>query len=175
MNELSLLIRLALGLILVTSALPKLRDMPAFVRGVEAYRILPLPIARLYAWVLPLVELGTGALMITGWVPLVSASLAALMLVSFAIALSVNAARGRVLNCHCWGAAETSRIGWHSLMRDVVLLLPALWLLYVDLSGFVFVLPGPASLIPVIGSAALVALAYALLVLGVDLWAEMAR
>jgi uncharacterized membrane protein YphA (DoxX/SURF4 family) len=43
MNELLLLIRLSLGLVFIASAWPKLRDIAAFVYGVEDYRILPVP------------------------------------------------------------------------------------------------------------------------------------
>ena len=134
-GQVQLVLRLTLGLIFLVSAITKLRDPAAFVRGVLEYRVLPRPLARVYGWLLPFVELGAGLLLLSGFIQAVAAGLAVLMLVSFAIAVSINAVRGRPAPCHCFGQASESRIGWHTVVRDLALLLPAIWLLLTVASG----------------------------------------
>jgi uncharacterized membrane protein YphA (DoxX/SURF4 family) len=176
MLELMTLTRLTLGIIFIASALPKLRDLRGFVRGAEAYRVLSPQLTRLYAWPLPFVELSVGILMLMGWLLPLAAALAVLMLLSFAIALAINAARKRVLDCHCWGAGNATRIGWHSLIRDVVLLIPAVVLFIASIAETkcaMAELPNTAHLLPTAGSAVLLALTYALVVVGLDVHAEV--
>lgn len=167
------IVRLTLGLIFVGSALGKLRDPGTFVHGVLDYEILPRGVAHVFGLLLPYVELGTAVLLISGFYPAIAASLALLLLVSFAIALGINARRGRAIPCHCFGAAATSLIGWHSLLRDVILLPFASWLLWVTIAEATQPPNVVAELAPAIGIAVICALAYALVVESFDLLINM--
>ncbi len=166
-----IVIRLMIGFILLVSALTKLRSLPAFVEGVLDYRVLPPTIARPFGWFLPFVELGTAVLLLADVLPLLAGGLTLSLLVSFALALAINAGRGRAIPCYCFGANQQHRIGWQTLVRDVVLLPPASWLLWAAVSGTSQ--PMPQSLFPrlsILGIAMLGALVYGLTIESLDLF-----
>lgn len=169
-----LTLRLILALIFFGSALSKLRDLATFVQGVLNYEILPRGTAHVFGLLLPYVELGTAILLLSGFFPVVAAGLALLLLISFAIAIGINADRGRSIPCHCFGAIQSSRIGWHSLLRDVILLPLAAWLLWIALDDGMQPVPTTtfSSLASIVGVAAIAVLAYVLMVEGVDLFAN---
>jgi len=170
-GHIQVVIRLTVGFILIVSALTKLRSLPAFVEGVLDYRVLPPTIARPFGWFLPFVELGTAVFLLTDALPLLAGGLTLLLLISFALALAINAGRGRAIPCYCFGADQQHRIGWHTLVRDVVLLPPAGWLLWAAVSGTTQ--PMPPSLFPrlsVLAIAMLGALVYRLTVESLDLF-----
>ena len=45
-----------------------------------------------------------------------------LMLLSFAVAVSIVMVRGQNLSCSCFGLLYQERVGWHTLVRDVMLI-----------------------------------------------------
>jgi len=137
--QVQLVVRLTLGLIFFISAVAKLCDPAAFARSVVDYRVLPGPTALAYGWVLPFVELGTALLFLTGVFPPIAAGLAALMLTSFMIATTVMVAQGRKPGCHCLGTASDDDVtAWYVLARELLLLVPTLWLAFTeDLAYFV--------------------------------------
>jgi uncharacterized membrane protein YphA (DoxX/SURF4 family) len=171
-EQVRLVLRLALGLIFFVSAVAKLRDPVSFVDGVLEYRVLPRPLALAYGRLLPVVELSTALLLLSGFIPMVSAGLAVFMLGSFAIAIAINAARGRAPACYCFGESSANHIGWHTLVRDLLLLIPACWLLLTEAanrspSGLL-----GASALPLAAVvASTMALSYVLVTEGLELWA----
>jgi hypothetical protein len=119
--------RLLLASVFLLSARSKLRDRRGFVHLVVAYRILPLPLARLYGHLLPWLEAGLGLWLLLGVTAQYAGALAGLLLLSFAFAVSINLLRRRrYLACGCFGSHET--LGPATLLREVLLLLPALHL-----------------------------------------------
>jgi uncharacterized membrane protein YphA (DoxX/SURF4 family) len=168
--QVQLVLRLTLGLIFFYSAVTKLRALAVFVRGVLDYAVLPRPLAQFYGRLLPFVELVTALLFLSGVLLLVATGVALLMLVSFAVAIAINAARGRAPACHCFGETLASRVGWHTLARDFVLIVPAGWLFMAALHGGT---PSPGltqpSLAPAVGIGAISSLSYALLVDGLEI------
>lgn len=167
--DVELIIRLTLGFVFFGSALTKMRDPGAFVRGVLNYEVLPRPVAQLVGRVLPALELVTALLLVSGFFLPIAAGLAALLLISFVIALVINAARGRDVPCHCFGANSTSRIGWHSVLRAAILLLPSLWLLLQMAVGESPQGSRPRdALIPMVAIAAIMALTYSLCSEGIE-------
>ncbi len=133
--QVQLVVRLTLGLIFAVSAVAKLRAPAAFVRGVVAYAIIPPPLARLYGWTLPFVELATALLLLSGFALIFGSGLATVMLTSFAAAIAVFSIQGRQLNCNCFGAGSHAGGGWPALVRDLFLLAAAGWLLTVLVVG----------------------------------------
>ncbi|MGI8915237.1 MAG: MauE/DoxX family redox-associated membrane protein [Chloroflexota bacterium] len=173
--QVQLVLRLTLGLVFLVSALTKLRDPSAFVRGVLDYQVLPRPLARVYGWLLPLIELSTALLLLSGFFLAVGAGLTVLMVVSFTVAIVINAARGRAPACHCFGESQVSRVGWHTLVRDLLLLAPAIWLWRAgDVAGLGEALDW-VRLLPAIGIAVVVALSYALVVESLELFIRVHR
>jgi uncharacterized membrane protein YphA (DoxX/SURF4 family) len=119
--------RLLLAGVFLVSARGKLRDPRGFVQLVVAYRILPLPLARLYGRLLPWLEAGLGVWLVLGVAAEYAGALAGLLLLSFAFAVATNLVRGRRhLACGCFGRDET--LGPATLLREGLLLLPALHL-----------------------------------------------
>ncbi len=112
----------ALALVLIASAIPKLRHPKGFVVVVLAYDVLPPRLGRLYAWLLPPLELFIALLLVVGTVVRAASSVTSLLLLSFIVAIGVNVARGRDLDCHCFGIAARRRIGVELLLQDGALL-----------------------------------------------------
>lgn len=111
-----------LGLVYLASAIPKLRYPKSFVLAVLEYRVLPQSLGRLYARLVPPLELLVALLSLTGTAVRFAAVAMALLLISFIVAIVINKARGRDLDCHCFGTALRRRVGWGILLQDAALL-----------------------------------------------------
>jgi len=130
MTQVELVLRLALGIVFFVAAIMKLHDPTPFRRAVLEYGILPRELAKIYGVLLPLVEFGTAVLLLSGLLPLVAVSSAALMLTSFSLAMVAATKRKRRVPCFCFGASGRKvQAGWYLIVRDLVLLFPTLWLL----------------------------------------------
>lgn len=105
------------GVVLVVSGSSKLRDLAGFVRGVQEYEVLPLRLARLYGYSLPFLEIAFGAMLLLGMFPPATAAVVAILLMSFAVGVSINLVRGRRPDCHCFGPGKSERIGTMTLIR----------------------------------------------------------
>ncbi|BCX04312.1 MAG: hypothetical protein KatS3mg053_2250 [Candidatus Roseilinea sp.] len=117
-------LRLVLGLTFALAGASKLRNLNAFARGVSQYRILPANVARPIGYALPWMELTIGMLLVAGmWIDPAGVA-AALMCSAFALAVGINLHRQNRIPCFCFGASA-DRIGWHTLLRIVLLLLAA--------------------------------------------------
>lgn len=116
---------IALGVTFLVSSVGKLRDRGAFVLGVLEYRVLPPPLAMAYGRVLPFVELVCGLALVAGLWPVWAGLLSAALLLSFLVAVAINLARGRRLDCHCFGSQQSEPLGWTTLVRLSVLLVCA--------------------------------------------------
>ena len=135
--ELSLLaletvLRLSLGGLFVWAAWSKLEDPALFAVQVAAYDILPQTVVLLVALVLPPLELLTGCMLVlTKW-SREAAFVVTGMLAVFIVALAQAAVRGLDISCGCF-ADELADHGPSAilvaLIRDVVLLVPSIWLL----------------------------------------------
>ena len=110
---------------LVVAGVGKIQNLSAFVQGLR-YQVLPTPLARWYGLLLPMVEIGAGALLFLGiWIrPAAVVSMA--LFASFAIAVGLNLARKREMPCFCFGADAADKMGWHTLTRILPLLLFAI-------------------------------------------------
>jgi len=114
---------LTLGVVLLTSGLGKLQDLSGFVIAVLEYEVLPRPLAILYARTLPVAEVACGLALVAGVLPVAVGAVAAVLLVSFLVGVSINLARGRELDCHCFGVGSSEPLGWMTLARIGALLM----------------------------------------------------
>lgn len=127
---LTLRVQIALGIIFVVAAWPKIVDPPSFAHMIYNYRILPAGLINISALVMPWVELVIGLCLILGvWVRPARWIVAA-MLVVFMIAISINLARGNAIDCGCFDTSaanltyeERIRDMWMVLLRDAGMLL----------------------------------------------------
>ena len=127
--------RLLLGGLLVYTGYIKLLDLPKFAEDVSNFKMMPLPLNRVTAIVLPWNELVVGCLLILGiWSR--AAALASLFFFTvFAIAVTSAIARNLNIECGCLGHADASKVGLATLAKDAVGL---------ALAGFVYFATVPA-------------------------------
>jgi len=110
-----------LGAVLLLSGAAKLASGARWPAQAEA---LGAPAAAVA--VVPWLEVGLGALLVTGvWRPVVALAAAAMLLV-FTVLLVVRLAQGRRPPCACFGAWSTRPVGPGSVVRNVVLIALAL-------------------------------------------------
>lgn len=120
-------LRVALALLLLSAALHKLRDLPAFVGVLADYRLLPPatlpPTARGIACAEAVAAL---ALVTPGTGPAPALATAGLLAL-YAGAIAVNLARGRrFVACGCAGPAGDQRLHGGLVLRNAVLVFAAL-------------------------------------------------
>lgn len=96
-------VRVGLGGVALAAGIPKILDLPASVRAVRAYELLPEGLAVLVGNVLPLVEIILGVLLVVGLFTRVSAGAFGLLLLAFAVGIASAWARGLSIDCGCFG------------------------------------------------------------------------
>lgn len=125
--ELSLVgVRVFLGLVFLTSSLPKLAAPADFRRALRNYQLLPLRLVRPVATWLPRAELALALALLVGIETSLMATLAAAALLVFSGAVAINLARGRKIECGCFSGSSPREITWRLVLQDVVLAGPAI-------------------------------------------------
>lgn len=113
-------LRIALGAILVSASLQKLRSSSQFISGVAGYGLLPRPVVAPAAITVLLVEAVTGTLLLVNLVPTVAASTAVGLFALFSGVLTISLVRGTDAPCFCFGADEAEPISVAALVRASV-------------------------------------------------------
>lgn len=118
MHLIIVLLRIALSAIFGIAGVTKLLD-PRGTRDAARNFGSPKSLAPALSFLLPLVELAIAVgLLFTGTIR--ASALAALLLLGlFVFAISVNLARGRTHDCHCFGQLYSRPLGWPTLVRNV--------------------------------------------------------
>ena len=127
---LSLVVRVALGVVFVAAALPKIVDPPAFAHMIYNYKLVPAAALNSLALFMPWLELLCGIALILGIWRHTAAILIGLMLMMFIGAIGINLARDNAVNCGCFDLTAANKshedlIGEMRLVivRDIALLL----------------------------------------------------
>jgi peroxiredoxin/uncharacterized membrane protein YphA (DoxX/SURF4 family) len=124
-----LLVRLLLAATFGVAGVAKLADRSGTRAAVAAFG-LPERLAGVGAVVLPLGELAVA----TALIPLGSAWWgavgAAVLLAGFCAAIAANLAQGRQPDCHCFGQVHSSPVGWTTLVRNGMLLVAAMFVIF---------------------------------------------
>jgi len=115
-----------LGITFLVAAVPKLRHPKGFAVAVLAYDVLPPRLGQLYAWLVPPLELLVALLLLSGTAVRFAGAATAFLLLNFIIAVGINMARGRDLDCHCFGTVARRQIGRGLLLQDGALLCAAI-------------------------------------------------
>src|SRR5215218_9060192 len=120
MDAALLIARLVLAAVFSLAGVAKLSDLKGSRQVIIDFG-LPAGLASSLALLLPLAELGVGAALI----PATSAWWGALgalgLLLLFVVGISINLARGRKPECHCFGQLHSAPAGWRTLARNGVL------------------------------------------------------
>jgi len=122
MPEMTLVIQLAIGAVLLVSSGNKWRDPMGFARGVADYDVLPDRLAVIFGLLLVPLETAVAASHFTGWWISAAVPLGIAMFASFAVAVAINLRRGRSLPCYCFGDGTGETISAQSLARLLLLL-----------------------------------------------------
>ncbi len=132
--EIELALRVCLGGVFLLAGVSKLRSPRAFANSVASYDLLPSRVAKVFAIFLIPAELVAGLALTTGWLGHISEALALVVLVLFAIAVSTNLRRHRVIPCGCFGNEEEV-ISNRTMVRLLLLGVGVLSLAFLSVSG----------------------------------------
>jgi uncharacterized membrane protein YphA (DoxX/SURF4 family) len=108
-DYLTLLIRVAVGLIFIYASLDKITNPAQFARIVYNYHLISGPLINIFALLLPWVEVIAGISLILGLYRQGGILIANLMVISFIIALGINLIRGVDLECGCFTVSSKAR------------------------------------------------------------------
>jgi uncharacterized membrane protein YphA (DoxX/SURF4 family) len=119
-QALSLLLRLAVGGVLIWAAVVKLRQPSSFAQDIANYRLVPPSWVPLFAASLPGIELVLGSALAMGlWTRAAALATTTLLLV-FTAAIGSALVRNINIDCGCFGASGQPATWW-TFLRDVAL------------------------------------------------------
>lgn len=113
----------ALAIVFLVGAIQKVRDWLGFEMALENYELLPLPLVKPLALVMPAWEAAAALLLIAGTAWRTSGALAALALLGVVTgAIVINLLRGRTdVGCGCGGVEDEQTLSWGLVARNAVL------------------------------------------------------
>ncbi|MFN3865611.1 MAG: DoxX family protein [Demequina sp.] len=100
---LSLLVRLGMAGILIAAAVPKLMDVPASIRAVRAYRLLPEAVVPFAGTMLPFLEIALAIVLLLGVFTRAASAMWLLMMAAFTFGVIWAWATGLSIDCGCFG------------------------------------------------------------------------
>lgn len=118
--EFVMAVRIAAALIFLTAAVGKMRRWSTFEGVVANYRVLPDPLNRAAAWLLPPGELLLAVALVVGlpYAEIVAGGLLGV----FAVAMAINLVRGRAyIDCGCFDASLRQPLRWSLVARNALL------------------------------------------------------
>lgn len=129
-------VQIALGLIFIIAALPKLKDPPSFAHMIYNYRVVPGSLINVFALGMPWLELLAGALLVLGIWTRPARHVIALLLLVFMAAIAFNLMRGNAVDCGCFNVSDANKTWdqrihdmWLVILRDtgMLLMVAQLW------------------------------------------------
>jgi len=120
---LTIRVQIALGIIFVVAALPKIVDPPSFAHMIYNYHLVPGALINLMALVMPWIELLCGLALILGIWQATARSIIGALLITFVLAIAINLARGNAIDCGCFDVSAAGKTREERLadMRWVIL------------------------------------------------------
>jgi uncharacterized membrane protein YphA (DoxX/SURF4 family) len=119
-------LRIALGVLFIMAALPKIVNPHAFAKAVSNYHMLPFVAERLLALLLPPLELVVGVCLVVGVVDAGAALLSFILMAVFTVAVGTALARGLDISCGCFETEGGAKVGLAKIAENVALTLAAL-------------------------------------------------
>jgi thiol-disulfide isomerase/thioredoxin/uncharacterized membrane protein YphA (DoxX/SURF4 family) len=124
-----LIARLVLAGVFVLAGVGKLADLEGSRKAVVEFGV-PAVLASPLALLLPLAELGVAVALLPASTAWLGALGALALLLVFVVGISINLARGRTPDCHCFGQIHSAPAGWNTLARNGVLAVVAGFVLW---------------------------------------------
>jgi uncharacterized membrane protein YphA (DoxX/SURF4 family) len=106
---LTIRVSFVLAAVFVVAGVSKIADPPGFAHEVHNYALLPGAAVNAAALVLPWLEVLAGVALFLGFWRRAAAGTLCVLLLLFVGALSINLARGRPVDCGCFGTSKTPR------------------------------------------------------------------
>lgn len=125
----AILARPLLAAVFFLAGVPKLFDRAGFRKALTGFGVPPW-LAQPLGIVLPLTELTVAVTLIPARSAWLGAVGALSLLLAFIIGISINLARGRRPECHCFGQLHSAPAGWSTLVRNAVLACAAAFLVW---------------------------------------------
>jgi uncharacterized membrane protein YphA (DoxX/SURF4 family) len=127
---LTIRVQFVLAAVFVVAAVGKIADPPGFAHEIHNYALMPGVAINAMALVLPWLELVCGLALFLGVARRSATRILGILLVVFVIALGINLARKRPVDCGCFGTSTVEKtteqrlrdMKW-AIARDVGLLL----------------------------------------------------
>lgn len=128
-NIISLLSRLALAAVFFMASLEKVWQPAAFAQATATYDLLPIWAVNTFSAVLAWLELFLAVMLLIGFWIKPAALWSAYLMAVFTGLMIWSGAVGAVHDCGCFPGMD-SQVGYKDALRDVIIMLPALWLLW---------------------------------------------
>jgi uncharacterized membrane protein YphA (DoxX/SURF4 family) len=162
MDAALLIARLLLGAVFTLAGVAKLADREGSRQAIVDFGA-PSALAAPLGLLLPLAELVVAATLLPASTAWWGAMGALTLLLVFVVGISINLARGRTPDCHCFGQLHSAPAGWKTLARNGVVAAVAGFVLWQGYEGGV----GPSTLswVGALSTAQLLALPGGVLVL----------
>jgi len=124
-----LIVRIGLGLLFIAAGALKIGHASDLAATITAFGLgLPGPLVAIVAVALPPFEVLLGVYLVGGWLLPAASAVAAALLLLFIAAVASVVARGLTVSCGCFGAADSAPATWWTVGRDVLFLIPAVYL-----------------------------------------------
>ena len=111
--------QIAIGAIFIAAGLAKLGDLRTFAEQIHNFRLTPVATEHLVAIVLPWVEVLAGLALLLKVRARAGATLTAVLMVVFTLAVLQAVIRGLDIECGCFGTADASRVGLTKLLQNL--------------------------------------------------------
>src|SRR5712692_9836306 len=116
--------RLLLAAVFIVAGFAKLADLPGSRQALRDFGV-PAVLANPFGVLLPLAEIAVAVALIPSASAWWGALGALALLLLFVAGISYNLARGRTPDCHCFGQIHSSPAGWPTLIRNLLLVVIA--------------------------------------------------
>ena len=93
----------------VVAGIAKIADPPGFAHEIHNYKMVPGALVNVMALILPWLEVVTGVALFLGIARRTAAKVLGILLLVFIAALGVNLARGRPVDCGCFGTSKVQK------------------------------------------------------------------
>ena len=125
MDTFLLILRISLSLIFLLAALGKLMDREGSEKALHDFEV-PEKLIRPLALLLPWVEIAVAFSLVLTSVSWFGAIGAGVLLASFTAGMAVQYSKGNAPDCHCFGQIHSEPVSPRSIIRNAVLLVPAI-------------------------------------------------
>ncbi len=116
---------LALAIVFAASAATKFASIAEFTVALANYKLLPAAIVIPAAWIIPLLEACAALGFLFTATRTCAAATASALLVIFTAAIAINLARGRQIDCGCFGFGLRQTLNGWLVARNLVLIVTA--------------------------------------------------